>query len=91
MIIAHIYKKNNFNRNPHARNTTKIVHKKQSRVQTHLVNHQKVMVERKPAVASGQGFWEGNKEKARGEGRLNKDKESPWLWPVWLCMPLCAH
>lgn len=58
---------------------TKTVHKKQSRVRTHLVNHQKVMVERKPAVASGQGFWEGNKEKARRERRLNKDKESPWL------------
>jgi len=24
----------------------------------HLVNHQNVMVERKPAVVSGQGFWE---------------------------------
>ena len=27
---------------------------------THLVNHQKVMVERKPAVVSGQGFWSEN-------------------------------
>ena len=25
----------------------------------YLVNHQKVMVDRKPAVDSGQGFWEG--------------------------------
>lgn len=28
----------------------------QRAVQTHLVNHQNVMVERKPAVVSGQGF-----------------------------------
>lgn len=27
-------------------------------VATHLVNHQNVTLERKPAVVSGQGFWE---------------------------------
>lgn len=28
---------------------------------THLVNHQKVILERKPAVISGQAFWKSNK------------------------------
>lgn len=45
----------------------------------YLVNHQKVILERKPAVASGQGFWGEVKKRINVHnmrpGRLNEDKE----------------
>lgn len=43
------------------------------RVWTHLVNHQNVIVERKPAVASGHGFWGKKLKMCRKMERLNKD------------------